>query len=171
MHLRPLDEDNLGHYFSWRNDPRIYKWCRQNEPISWEHHLAWFEKQGKDPTVKMYEIFHKTDSFDGLSGVCGLTSVDFVNRSAEFSLYVCPNLWGQGYGRQALMLLCKKGFNTFGLNHIFGESFEGNPAIKMFESLGFKKEGTRRQFYFRDGKYIDAHIYSLLRSQCNFLQD
>jgi RimJ/RimL family protein N-acetyltransferase len=147
----------------WRNEPEIYKWCRQYEPISFESHRGWIESLPKRSDVKMYGIY---DS-DWL-GVCGLTSVDLINRKAEFSLYIGPEHQGKGYGKAALKTLCAHGFKAIGLNHIFGESFDGNPAIKMFEDVGFKKEGTRRSFYFRDGKFVDAHLYSLLADEWKY---
>jgi ribosomal-protein-alanine N-acetyltransferase len=94
-------------------------------------------------------------------GVCGLTSIDYLNRRAEFSLYIAPAYQGNRLGEKALACLLTHGFKNLGMHTIYGETFDGNPAIKIFESMGFYREGTRRDFYFRDGGFIDAHIYSL----------
>lgn len=145
--------------FLWRNDPRIYTWCRQFEPIDWASHVAWFESLHKRTDVKMFLIIKNSDAV----GVCGLTSIDFVNSHAEFSLYIDPKRQGEGLGSEALAELVKYGFERLNLNHIFGETFDGNPAAKMFEACGFVHNGTRPQYYFRHGKYIDAHLYSILR--------
>jgi hypothetical protein len=80
-------------------------------------------------------------------------------------LYIGPEHQGQGLGEAALQALCDHGFNVLNLNSIWGEAFDGNPAIKMFERVGFKPEGRRRQFYFREGRYIDAILFSLLRDE------
>jgi ribosomal-protein-serine acetyltransferase len=98
-------------------------------------------------------------------GVCGLTDIDLVNRRAEFSLYIGPEYHGCGYGEASLRALIKKGFNSYGLKSIWGESFTGNMAMKMFYKVGFKHDGVRRSFYFRDGKFIDAHLFSILRDE------
>lgn len=147
---------------AWRNDPRVFKWCRQNDLINEVAHLKWFEKSSIDPTIKMYAI--RTDLFN-IVGVCGFTSIDNLNKRAEFSLYIGPQHWGNGLGKASLYTLCSHGFNSYGFNIIWGETFEGNPAEKMFLDLGFKKEGTRREFYFRDGKFIDAHLYSIKKDE------
>ena len=157
----PLGEGGLSKLFSWRNDPRIYKWCRQYEPISWHQHESYWEKVQKDPNIKMYGI----RDGNNLVGVCGLTSIDWVNRRAEFSLYIASEYQGNGYGEAALRLLVEHGFNVLNLNSIWGEAFDGNPAINMFKKVGFIEEGRRRQFYFREGKYIDAILFSLMRSE------
>lgn len=161
MRLGPLSELDLDEIRHWRNDKAIYQWCRQHTPLEEWEHKGWLESLPKRSDVKMFGIF--TD--DGPVGVCGLTSIDMVNRHAEFSIYVASQFHGAGYGLKALQLLLNWGFNVIGLNHIFGETFEGNPARKTFEKVGFKHEGVRRAFYFREGKFIDAHLYSMLRSE------
>ena len=158
IHLGPIDSTDLPKLRTWRNDPRIWKWCRQHDLISDVDQDRWFMAQSKDPTVRMYAIYAKKK----LVGVCGFTSIDMTNRRAEFSLYIGPEFQKKGYARAALKTLCKHGFRSLNLNSIWGETFDGNPACALFEELGFKKEGSRREFYFRDGHYIDAHLYSLL---------
>jgi UDP-4-amino-4,6-dideoxy-N-acetyl-beta-L-altrosamine N-acetyltransferase len=159
--LAPLNKKNNEHYNRWRNNREIWKWCRQFDVISLDHQDAWYDSQSKDPTIRMYQVQTK----DKLVGVCGLTDINHVNQHAEFSLYIAPGEHGKGYGKAALNTLVDHGFNNLNLHHIFGETYDGNPAAKMFESVGFKFEGTRRQYYFRDGKFIDAHLYSILRSE------
>lgn len=151
----------VGRIRSWRNDHRIWKWCRQNDILTHAAHDAWFNRIEHDPTIKMYSILTIEDE---LVGVCGLTSIDMLNRRAEFSLYIDPNLHGRGIGTRALQTLVSHGMSNIGLNSIWGESFEGNPAVRMFQNLGFKHEGIRREAYFREGKFIDAHLYSILFS-------
>ena len=143
----------------WRNHPAIYKWCRQYEPIESWNHERWVTSLADRSDVKMYGIYASPDL---AVGVCGLTSIDLINRHAEFSLYIAPDFHRKGFGIKALKTLCAHGFNGIGLCHIFGETFDGNPAASMFERVGFKKEGSRRSFYFREGKFIDAHLYSIL---------
>lgn len=147
--------------FKWRNDPLIFQWCRQYEELNWLNHLEWFSQVQKDPKIKMYMVY------DGgtLVGVCGFTDVDWINRRAEFSLYIGPEFHGDGLGIAALGALLGHGFNALNLNCIWGECFDGNPAMKTFKKLGFKEEGRRRQFYYREGKYIDAILVSILKDE------
>lgn len=160
--LGPISSEDRHVPFEWRNNPKIYKWCRQYQPISWEQHCAWHDSLPSRKDVSMFLIY---DLFGQAVGVCGLTSIDLVNRHAEFSLYIGPECQKKGYATAALKTLVQYGFNVLGLNHIYGETFDENPAVKCFEKVGFKKEGTRRGYYFREGKFIDAHLYSLMRSE------
>ena len=156
--LRRINHRDIKSLQDWRNDEAIYKWCRQNDLISDFDQQAWFDKQNTDPTTKMYAV-----DFDKYTvGVCGLTSIDYINRRAEFSLYISPSQQNEGYGKLALMTLLKHGFDSLNLNSIWGECFQGNHAALMFEKLGMVKEGTRRQFYYKNGCYINADLYSIL---------
>ena len=38
-------------------------------------------------------------------------------------------------------------------------------AIKLYEKLGFTREGTLREFIFRDGNRYDMYLYGLLRHE------
>jgi len=100
-----------------------------------------------------------------LVGVCGLTDIDFANSRAEFSLYVAPALQQKGIGRAALSALLVHGFKNLGLNQIWGEVFNGNHALKMFQMLGFRVDGQRRQYYWKDGARVDTTLISMLASE------
>lgn len=165
--LGSLDRCHKEQIRAWRNDRRIWRWCRQNDLITDVAQERWFERQGNDSSIRMYSIYapEKNLKCDFFVGVCGLTSIDMTNRRAEFSLYIAPDQHGSGFGRAALKTLFTHGFNNLGLNSIWGETFDGNKAATLFEQLGMKKEGSRRDHYFRDGKFIDAHLYSILRSE------
>lgn len=158
--LRRIEEEDLPALFQWRNDYRVWRWCRQFEPLHHSKHMAWFQWQASDKSVSMFAVL---DREGDIVGVCGLTDIDQTNRRAEFSLYIDPDRGGQGYGKAALRTLFKHGFDRLGMNVIWGETFDENPAAHLFESVGMTIEGTRRDFYFREGKFVDAHLYSLRR--------
>jgi len=44
-----------------------------------------------------------------------------------------------------------------------GANAENPRSWKMLERLGFVSEGTFRDGVFRNGKYYDTHMYSMLR--------
>jgi len=156
----------------WRNDYKIRKFCRQHTLIDIYSQQEWLIEQVENPKIKMFGvgIFDSKTNPKDLTlaptidvGVCGLTSIDFINRSAEFSLYIAPEHQKKGYGKKALELLLKHGFEDWNLERIWGETYDKNPASKTFEIVGMQKEGTLKNSYFREGKYIDSHIYAILK--------
>lgn len=144
-----------------RNKEEIRKWCRQYTLISDAEQKIWAEKIVNDPTIKMFSVEQKFQHV----GVCGFTSIDRVNNSAEFSLYISPEYQRRGFGELALKTLVKHGFEDWGFKRIWGEVFEANPAMKMFKKVGFQEEGWLRATYFRRGKWIDSCMISIIDNE------
>jgi len=162
VRLSDIYPEILDKLKNWRNTPEIYKWCRQDNLISEYQQSRWYESIQNNPKVKMYVII---DLNNNLVGVCGLTDIEHINRHAEFSLYIGLEHQRKGYATKALKTLMDLAFNWYNLNMVWGETFEGNPALKIFTDLGFKQDGLRRQFYYKNGKYLDCHLVSILRSE------
>ena len=160
----PDDVDTLKRIMRWRNDPNIWKYCRQNDLITWKHHRNWYDNHSFSDSNHMYLI----KSGDTGVGVCGLTSIDMINRRAEFSCYVASEHQRNGYAKRALKTLFRHGFDSLNLHLIYGETFLGNPALAFFKSLGMVEEGVRRSFYYKGGKYLDATLISIKRDEIGF---
>ncbi len=122
-------------FFNWRNDPKIYKWCRQvGEITQYQHNSYWYSVDTSNDK-KFWAIRNVNDSGYITVGCAGLTSIDYINSRAEFSLYIGSEHQGKGYGKEALKKLFNIGFKELNLNCIWGETFEGNPALKMFMEM------------------------------------
>lgn len=161
MILRRIKSHDLHTIFDARNDERVMKWCRQYAPLHYDDHLKWFDWQRTNPKIEMFAI----ENHGIIQGICGLTDVDLINKHAEFSLYILPHQQRQGHGYNALKLLFNFGFDSLNLNRIWGETFDGNPALRLFETLGMEITGVRPEHYFKNGKYLDAFLLSLSREK------
>lgn len=147
----------------WRNHPDIRKWCRQHTLISVAHHNAWIERIKTDESIKMFSI-----EANGVSvGVTGLTSINRINQTAEFSLYIAPPYQRRGYARGALTLLLMHGFWEQNLNRIWGETFEGNPARNLFIDIGMRWEGLLEDAYYREGRFIHCNLFAMTKKGFN----
>lgn len=144
-----------------RNSWEIRQWCRQVGLINVEDQEAWHEQILADPSIQMFSVYKGNSEDTSPLGVCGLTSLNFVSRNAEFSTYIFKNQQNKGYGKKALKTLFCHGFYNLNLHLIWGETFDGNPAALIFDKIGMVHEGIRRQFYFKNGHYLDAHLYSI----------
>lgn len=148
-----------------RNQRQIFKWCRQYTLVSPQQQNAWMNKIETDKSIKMYSIRGGSQPLDKQLGVCGFTSIDKHNQSAEFSLYINTENQSLGFGKDALYTLLRHGFEDHNFNRIWGEVFDGNPALQKFLKIGMKVEGIQRETYFREGKFIDSVIVSMLRKE------
>lgn len=158
---------------NWRNQKDIWRWCRQYTLISESEQRAWCDRIAGDKTIKMYGIAIpcnnvKSDDFDQAFlniGTCGFTSIDKHNQNAEFSLLINPKHRGHGYGLKALKTLIQHGFFDHNFKRIWGESYDDNPAHNLFKKCGMQKEGILRSSYYRNGKFINSHIFAVLRDE------
>jgi RimJ/RimL family protein N-acetyltransferase len=72
--------------------------------------------------------------------------------------------YGKGAGTEAARLMLEYGFNVLELHRIDLEVFTFNPrAIHVYEKLGFKREGVRREVLLLEGTYHDSIVMGLLR--------
>lgn len=163
--LKPLEPVHMDNLRRWRNDEAVWQWCRQNDLISTNEQGRWFDAQDFDPDVKNYAIFSEIATHKDFIGVAGFSGIDYLNRRAEFSILIAPEFQGNGYGLGALRALIQHGFLNLGFNVIWGECFDGNPALKTFAMAGMKPDGRRRQFYYRKGRFIDAILVSITREE------
>lgn len=157
------DKGDVGKTFIWRNDIELMKFFRQSLPLSVEEHAHWFKRIETDKSIEMFAI--RVSSNYELIGVCGLTSIDHVNSRAEFSLYIAPECQKNGLGKEALTALFEIAFNVLNLHLVWGESFKYNPAREFFKKMGMTEDGCRRNFYYKNGEYIDAYLYSITKDE------
>jgi RimJ/RimL family protein N-acetyltransferase len=74
--------------------------------------------------------------------------------------------WGRGYGKESLRLLLKYCFEMVELHRVSTETFEYNTTWRdLVERLGFQKEGTAREYLYRDDRYWDKEMYALLEQE------
>lgn len=77
-----------------------------------------------------------------------------------------PALRGQGIGSEAMRLLLDFAFNELNLRRVQLTVFSYNDAaIRLYEKLGFRREGVFREFLMRDGQVYDLLLYALLRRE------
>lgn len=126
-----------------------------------QNQLQWFESMAKDKNTMMFAVETKKGK---LIGCTGLTYIDWKNSKAEVSIYIGNKKYKwKGYGTDTLKTLMDYGFRELNLHMLFGEIFEYNEVnIKLFEKCGFKKDGALRHRLYRDGKYWNSIIYSIL---------
>lgn len=73
---------------------------------------------------------------------------------------------GMGYGREAINALIKFAFEEKKANRFWLDVYPDNEVgIKLYESLGLKKDGVLRQNYKSERGYMDQIIYSMLKSE------
>lgn len=149
------------------------KWKEEHEPQSQSVHQQFLYNE--EETRGLYKSGHKSterDFFaivdkeiDSTVGKISYFNKNNLNRSVEFGLMVGPDFTNKGYAKEAVSLLLNYLFNFLNMNKVYATTSSNNAnAVKLLESLSFKKDGTLREHHFYNGTYYDQLHYSKLKS-------
>jgi len=164
--LRAIEESDMELLKDLINDPEIEIMTGgYSFPVSTYQQRSWFEKiQNRNNELRLI-----VDTKDhGAIGVVMLTDIDWKNRSAQSHSKITSvnNMRGRGYGTKASYALLKYAFEQLNLNCIYSHILEYNQASKRVrEKLGFTREGILRDRVYKNGKYHNVEVWSLLSSE------
>ncbi|MBN2782304.1 MAG: GNAT family N-acetyltransferase [Campylobacterales bacterium] len=86
-----------------------------------------------------------------------------INRHCSFGILLNKKFRNKGYAKEASRLVIEHLFKSLNINRVELYVAKNNlVAIKLYESLGFKFEGCKREAMWIDGQYEDLLIYSKL---------
>lgn len=167
VRLTTLKESDLPIFESWYNDVsflRVYDMLPAFPRCQTE--LSEMLKEIKKSSDR-YIFAVKTIEDDKFIGVTGFENILWNNGVAVVYIGIGNNFYrGKGMGKEALSLTMEFGFQELNLHRIELNVLSYNkPALKLYERLGFKKEGTYREFIHRDGKRHDMYLYGILRPE------
>lgn len=167
--LREYRSEDLSALRAWVNDDSTtrYLGSAYRRPQSWEQTEEWLRRRlDGDAGGESFVIADKA-SLNYL-GQCDLMFVDPVNRKAEIAILLLPSARGKGFAREALSLLVSYAFDVLNLHRVYLKCAADNAsALKLYESLGFVREGILRDDLFIEGRYADAILLARLRKSVN----
>lgn len=162
--LRAVEKNDLEQLLAWRNQPEFRKYFREYRELNSENQKMWFEKfVMQDRNTEMFAIVELENN--QLIGACGLCYIDWMNRSADFSIYIGKDdlYIDSVYAIDAAKVMMKYGFEELNLHRLWSEIYDFDEAKKeMFKALGFEIEGRHKQTHWTDGKWCDSLFYSIL---------
>jgi RimJ/RimL family protein N-acetyltransferase len=174
VRLRHVERQDLPRFVEWLNDPEVRQGLSMYLPISHAEEEKWFEKvlaTNRDEQPLAIEV----KIVDGwtLIGNCGMFNLDWRNRNAELGIFIGDKAyWDKGYGSEVMRLLLRIGFTTLNLHRIYLRVYDNNPReVRLYEKTGFVHEGRQRQAEFRDGRYLDVLMMSVLRPESNEVEE
>ncbi len=163
--LRAIEESDLSQLLLWRNQPNYRRYFREYRELSQTNQKNWFDS--KVLNDKSTEMFSIVDVNTGeLLGACGLCYIDWINRNADFSIYIGKDdlYIDEKYAIEAAQIMMKYGFEELNLHKLWSEIYSFDEAKKvMFDRLGFKLEGVHKEKHWTEGKWCDSLFYGYLQ--------
>lgn len=166
--VRRLERSDLGERIAWFNTPSIYTRMLISAPLTKARTQRWFDERPDDGRRHDFS-FSTSPCDDDDSSLCamgGLTGVSELHRRAELYIVVKPTEAGRGIGTACIKWLCDFGFLELQLQRIELQTFESNAdARRIYQKLGFVKEGVLREHVFHCGRFVDRYVQALLRRE------
>ena len=162
--FRPSDKDALVEHL---NDRNIYeRTLRIPFPYTEANADEWLALVGKITEEQCQAVHWAIRSADdALIGGCGFDGFQ-VGKShrAEIGYWLAKPFWGRGIMTAVVQRVCQHAFEEFSLTKITAHVFQHNPAsARVLEKCGFQEEGFLRRHFLKDGQFIDARLFALLR--------
>jgi diamine N-acetyltransferase len=166
MRLRELERSDLETLNRWRNAPEVVEWL--GAPFLYigpEVDAQWFDEylKARDRNIRL-AILADDDRF---VGCVNLTGMHPVNRSAELSIWIGETThWSQGLGFLACAAALEHAFRDRNLHRVFLYVLVTNErAIRLYRKLGFVEEGRLREAAFKQGRFVDLLVMSVLAGE------
>jgi [ribosomal protein S5]-alanine N-acetyltransferase len=162
--LRPIRKNDEASLQKNINNKKI---SRNMTPVPYpytrKHARIWIgdvlKKQNKNPPEELQLVIE----IDGeVAGVVGLNRIE--NYKTELGYWLAEKHWGKGIMTKAANLLTKYAFNELKLKRVYALVMVQNKgSSRVLEKLGFSHEGILKKHSYKNGKFIDMHIYGKVR--------
>lgn len=163
VRIRPIEPADLSLMVRLRSEPGVWENLGSIEMISEHRQKLWYEKIATDPSARYY--IYCTQSIPFI-GIVRMDELDFINHSVRVGGDILPEHQGKKYGTRLYTLLKKYCFDYLNLNRMWLLVLETNEiAIRLYRNSGFVEEGRQRQGIYRNGRYLDYIMMSILRSE------
>ena len=164
VYLRAFEVDDYKLINKWRKDEEIQSLLGGNKYyVSSEREKKWVEEK----------IFNNANQIclknnNEMIGYISVKDFDWINKKVQwYGLIIgekkCRNIKNS---LDAIYLMLDHIFNQLGMHRIYGYHIKENEkSILLGKMMGFKIEGTMREAVYKNGKYHDFLIASLLKNE------
>ncbi len=148
--FRPTSMEDASHLMQWLSDPAVL----QGFPM--------IDMKEVEDAVRIWVSYSRIQA--GLTvelndEPCGMANLYIqpykkLAHTCLFSIIIKEEYRGKGLGSTLLRNLMKLAKHRFGIEILHLEVYQGNPAKKIYERLGFKEFGSQSHFIKENGKYL-----------------
>lgn len=166
VYLRALEPDDYKTSINWRRNDLIWSQLGGGKYyVSESYEKKWVENAIFDDKSIRLAVCLKAD--DTYIGNVYITDINMTNRSGHIHVLIGEQAyWGQGYATEAYLQLIEYAFNERGLHRLTAHILESNIASqKMHSKCGFKQEGVLRESVFKNGRWQNQVVMSLLEDE------
>ncbi len=162
--LRAVEFEDSNQLHIWANDPEIqYLLGGWHFPTNMNDQKKWFDNLSCNSNNQRFIVLNE----DKIKiGMANLLNINFKDGNAEHGLLLDKNFQGKGYGTEIVKAIMNYAFKELRLNRLETTIIESNiVSAGLFVKLGWKHEGTLRNWYFRKGEFVNKLIFGVLNNE------
>ncbi len=161
--LRALEPYDLDALYFWENELNSYTNHEQFysrftlEKYIEQAHLSLLE-------AKQYRfVLSKLDEPDLCLGFIDLVDYDPSHRRVEIGILISPRYRNKQLGKRALLTIEEYVKSQFNIHQLYCYiAFDNDVSIKLFESVGYKKQGELKDWRRFNDEWKDVYIFQKL---------
>lgn len=166
INLRPMKISDVDSIVENINDKLI---ARYTQRLPYPYHkkdAIGFIKQQKIKKNTKLNLGIEDNNTKKIIGGIGLDKIDYKNKSAVLGYWLGKKYWGKKIMSEASKLILNHAFKELKLQRIQATVMHPNiVSMKVLEKNGFKHEGILRKKIFKNNKWMDIHIFGLLKNE------
>lgn len=160
--LRETRETDLATLVQIRNDVALQRsLLTRVQGSSVDQVRDWIARRTGDRNT-LFFIIADVETDETL-GFIQIARIDPVDRCGELGICITSLHQGQGFGRDAILLMLGYAKQVFDLRkvvlHVLGENAT---AIELYASLGFERVGLHRDHFYSHGQFLDVWVMERL---------
>ena len=161
--IRKFGKEDIENKVKWINNPQNNTYLHYDLPLVYDKTLLWFRR-----------IQNQTDRYDAVIeadgvpiGLIGLLQIDKRNQKSEFYIALGEEAYkGKGIAFEASKILLAHAFCDLQLNKVYLYTETDNRAAqKLFEKLGFQKEGLLKEDLIYNERKVDRFFYGITKKE------
>lgn len=168
VYFRTFEEEDAELFYHWKNNENLKQLSTGlNRCMSRGEVFDWVKARIRHNPYQVYWAICAKDT-DKMIGYACLTDIHYINSSANFSgiligdkNYQDGTAWIETY-----LFVYEYGFERLNLNRVYGHAIVDHKTTNYLGQVLFvKAEGVMRQAAFKNGRYYDVYIGSLLKDE------
>jgi ribosomal-protein-alanine N-acetyltransferase len=165
--LRPAEKDDVELFVRWLNDWRTGRTLGMRAPLSKGMEDKWVERLIETQGKEGYHFVICRLEDDRPVGTIGIKDLNLVDGSGGLGISVgAEEDRGRGYGSDALRALLRFAFDELRLVRVWLDVYDMNEgAQRVYERVGFVREGILRRAAYREGMHHDVHRMAVLADE------
>lgn len=151
LEVRPSQMEEGEVLKKWLNDPVILRWFPMHD------------MREIDDAVRIWMSYTRFEAsftavLDGIPvgmGILYIQPYQKFSHQCLFAIVVDEKYRNQGIGKNLLEKMIEAAKHKFNIEILHLEVYEGNPAFRLYERMGFKEYGRHPRFIKLEDGYLD----------------